>query len=169
MPAPGLGQTANEDTLYRASYCLGVLQSMQKQIVSEQPSKLMSCNTQWGSLGWKTAEECKSGVEVAYQAATQEEAKQLGRYRGYLALTMTSLLGTDNFNQLMLIIAKGERDAREVHSGQRPLPPACEGRCPDFSTDPNTVESCVIPCIEQFDQVHANVMRCVAAPDHLPF
>jgi hypothetical protein len=169
MPTPSLGQAANEDTLFRANYCLGVLKSMQEQMVSEQPSKLMSCNTQWASLGWKSAEECKTGVEAAYQAATQEAAKHVGRYTDYLALTMTSQLGNDKFNQLMIIIARGERDAREVHSGQRPLPPACEGRCPDFSTDPNTMESCEIPCIEQFDQVQANVLRCVAAPDHLPF
>jgi hypothetical protein len=62
--------------------------------------------------------------------------------------------GQDRSAELLLIVAKGQNDAGDVRSDQR-----------DFPTDPQSTEACLIACLEQIDQVYANVTHCMFAPD----
>jgi hypothetical protein len=85
------------------------------------------------------------------------------RYAFYLAIQMPNLEHMKS--SVVAINKKGKADYQEraatMYETLLQCDKSCEGK-PDFS-------DCSIACVAQNGQVLANILKCVRAPDQLPF
>lgn len=159
---------AADREIFRAAYCLGALQSANKELVDEQAGMVASCAEQVKTPTFSAA-ECLTETNRVFGIQLQNNETRWSRFRNYIYLS-TGQAGSDRQRQVVFATVQGQRDGADVETGRRPYPAACVQRCPSgYLTHPDVLENCALPCLDQFDQTFANVLRCTSTPDNLPF
>jgi hypothetical protein len=149
------------DTVLRAAYCIGVLDeeiSRSKSLPrTDQCAVLAEDNQCWAT---------EKDMAQAFDEVQQHHEKTRKRYAQYLFTQMPNL--EHMRTRIMAIIAKGKADHRQAYASDAFLSEAtkCAKSCADNRPPTST---CSIECIAQHDQVHANIWKCIAHPDQLPF
>lgn len=153
------GTADTNDTAFRAAYCVGVLKGSIR-LLQEQRPDVFQCATRWAEFKFESAEECVAAMPTVAQAVealqVPLEAKHQ-RYKQYLAIRyLSKSLPAD---AVLALMSKGEKDALEKQSKAADT---ALSRC-RFSGDD------IVNCVARYDQVHANILRCLLSPDQLPF
>ena len=172
-----MAQSANTDTLFRAAYCLGVIEVYFPTEEKMIGARFDTCDVQWRDWGFDSSTMCKLGMGVTYNGSKQDGATRYRRYWQYLQFAGPKI-GTAEYSELAQVTGKGRANTQEIAS-QRPdgldglVPESCRQQCPeptkDLASMINNIEACSLPCTEQLDPVRANILRWVSLSDHLPF
>jgi hypothetical protein len=159
---PALTQeTDSTDTTLRAAYCFGVLKNSIEHHKTLRPQDPWKCWTGGHGLNTSDPDECVrllKQIEDVRAYLLDDLKSRRDRYGRYLAMRMLSATA-GQASAMRGVEMRGWRDAQEK-SDREPLASmitACSK-----ATD-------LLQCLEQRDQVLANVVRCEQYPDRLPF
>lgn len=146
-----------DDALLRAAYCVGVLE---ESIRGMSPmGDVDMCTTEWSLSRFKgDMAECKRQFAEVRQAFTGDYEQKRKRYAQYVALRTTQLPENQR-HAVLVVVAKGAKDAAEK---QRSSADSNLAKCAAAGDQ-------LPECVEKYDQVFANIIRCQYSPDRLPF
>ena len=159
---------SGRDTLERAAFCVGVLK--QSRAINNRPGgALRSCDG-WQSHGYQSIEDCRARVNDALRQLQDDYDGKRKRYANYVALHLISL-EPGIVTLIAAIEARGENVGRTWQKQDHSLAQQCMTKCKgaQLALGQDEFEDCALPCIEQTSQENANVLRCLIAPDKLPF
>lgn len=144
------GQAAwsqDSDTLYRASYCIGVANAFVRDTQQLLTETKQSLPAEFVALS-------KKSIEIAQ--------KKMSRYGRYAIIVRGPDLAS-----LAPIIVQGERDYFEKQKSLAQFYSGCISECSVVAAQ--GADDCNYRCLAKKDQTSANIFRCMRMPDDLPF
>lgn len=154
-------QSALSDNAFRAAYCVGVLDESLKTFkpVDECPG--------WANFKlFASEQDCKDQLGGAFEQMRRDREQKRKRYAFYLATQRPSL--AHMMASIVAINEKGKADYQErADTLLHERLPQCSKSCDGAAKEKRSEFSIV--CLAEHDQVQANIWKCLAAPDQLPF
>jgi hypothetical protein len=155
-----------DDMLLRAAYCVGVLG---ETLFFTQTGTPTIVPPQWAA-GCRQADpqvwsinECVAAMSKFADKMHQTLKERRGRYDRYLSSAFQFLDGVPavQARSLYAVIAKGRSDVVDKMAATSATT-KCFENCLLASAQR---AGCIVECVAQEDQVHANVLRCQLMPD----
>lgn len=150
------GQSAlgTSDNALRAAYCIGVLDESIKELPPPMPP---NCSRWAVYKAFKSEQDCREQLTAVLDEMRRDYEKKRQRYASYLSIQMPNLEHMKA--SIIAVERKGKADyqhrVEELHQ--------CNKSC---ESQPNANRECTMSCVMRQDQ---NIIKCLAAPDELPF
>lgn len=150
-----------DDNFPRAAYCFGVLYATFWEHPQSEDRLAAKCQ-QADPHVW-TFNDCRSAI--AKYAGDQTWRERYSNYERYWAFFR--FVPAEQVQSLGAVIEKGKRDGYKYKMAAESARvfKCFEGGCLLASAQR---PSCIVECVAQDDQVHADVLRCQLMPDAIP-